>query len=49
MANKEHLHILRQGTDVWNDWHYKYRSVQVDLSGADLSEANLITQSLQVE
>lgn len=46
MANREHLHILRQGIDVWNDWHYKYRSVQVDLSGADLSEAVLIGAKL---
>jgi pentapeptide repeat protein len=41
MANKEHLDVLRQGTNVWNDWRNKYRSVQVDLSGADLIEANL--------
>jgi hypothetical protein len=41
MANKEHLDVLRQGTNVWNDWRYKYRSVQVDLSKADLSKADL--------
>lgn len=41
MANKEHLHVLQQGTEVWNNWRYKYRSVQVDLSGADLREADL--------
>ena len=46
MANKEHLRVLRQGADVWNDWRYKYRSVQVDLSGADLSGARLIKADL---
>jgi uncharacterized protein YjbI with pentapeptide repeats len=46
MANKEHLHVLWQGPDVWNDWRYKYRSVQVDLSGADLRGADLSKANL---
>jgi len=38
MANPEHLEILRQGVEVWNDWFRKNPNISVDLSGADLSE-----------
>ena len=46
MVNQEHLEILKQGVDAWNKWREEHRSVQPDLSGAqlintDLSGANL--------
>lgn len=37
--------IRKKGSDVWNDLHYKVRD-QINLEGADLSEANLIEISL---
>jgi uncharacterized protein YjbI with pentapeptide repeats len=42
MANPEHLEILKQGVEVWNDWRKKYPDIQpflvdADLSGIDLS------------
>jgi len=36
MANPEHLEIIEQGFDVWNDWRRKNPEVLVDLSGASL-------------
>jgi pentapeptide repeat protein len=41
MANQEHLDILKQGVDVWNQWRKEHRDIQPDLSGADLSNADL--------
>jgi uncharacterized protein YjbI with pentapeptide repeats len=41
MANQEHLDILKQGADAWNQWSYKHRVFQPDLSGADLRELDL--------
>jgi uncharacterized protein YjbI with pentapeptide repeats len=51
MANGEHLAVIKQGTDTWNDWRIQNRSVSpdlggvnligMDLSGADLTGANL--------
>lgn len=41
MANKEHLAILMQGVDVWNEWRRNNPDVRPDLSGANLSEADL--------
>ena len=53
MANPEHLAILKQGVEVWNNWRDDWRDKNpwwvilrpelsgADLSGADLSEANL--------
>jgi len=41
MANKEHLAILRQGVDVWNEWREKHPDVAPDLSRSDLSEVDL--------
>ncbi len=40
MANQEHLAILKQGVDTWNEWieaeWKKDKDFQPDLSGADL-------------
>src|SRR2546429_315541 len=46
MANQEHLDIFKQGVDAWNEWRKKHSDIvpdliRVDLSGTDLSEANL--------
>ena len=41
MANQEHLAILKQGVETWNQWREEHPDVILDLSDADLSEANL--------
>ena len=41
MANKEHLKILKQGVEVWNEWREENLEIKPDLSGADLSGADL--------
>jgi uncharacterized protein YjbI with pentapeptide repeats len=42
MANSEHLEILKQGGDAWNNWRRNSRIIKPDLSGADLSGLDLI-------
>jgi hypothetical protein len=41
MANEEHLKILKQGVEVWNQWREENTAIRPDLSRADLSEADL--------
>ena len=41
MANPEHVEILMQGVDKWNNWRRKNRYVNPDLSEADLKNINL--------
>jgi uncharacterized protein YjbI with pentapeptide repeats len=41
MANPEHLAILKQGVDVWNEWNSKHYKIKPDLSGANLTQADL--------
>jgi uncharacterized protein YjbI with pentapeptide repeats len=41
MANQEHLAILKQGIEVWNEWRQKNPKVKPDLSGANLEYVNL--------
>ena len=41
MANPEHLEILMQGVEKWNDWRNQNHYVNPDLSGADLENINL--------
>lgn len=51
MAGVEHLLLLRQGVEIWNQWRKKNPAVKpylreavlrrMDLSGANLREANL--------
>lgn len=41
MANSEHLALIKQGVEVWNDWYKKHRRVVPDLSQANLSNFNL--------
>jgi uncharacterized protein YjbI with pentapeptide repeats len=38
MANSEHLDILKQGVETWNQWRREHLDIQPDLSSADLSE-----------
>jgi len=41
MAIQEHLEVLKQGTDTWNEWRQLHAEVRADLSDADLSRAHL--------
>ena len=47
MANKEHLNVLRQGVEAWNQWRKEHPNIQLDLSDADLSGTNLIGANLK--
>ena len=51
MANQEHLDILKQGVEVWNQWRKehietRYDFREADLRGADLNHANLSRSTL---
>lgn len=41
MANPEHLQILSQGLDVWNQWREKNPKITPNLEGADLNGRKL--------
>ncbi len=41
MANPEHLAIIKQGVEVWNQWREDNPQVTPDLQEADLKKANL--------
>jgi uncharacterized protein YjbI with pentapeptide repeats len=41
MANQEHLNLLKLSRVTWDEWKRENRNIEVDLSGADLSKANL--------
>lgn len=41
MANPEHLKILKQGVEVWNEWREENSDMWVDFSGINLSKINL--------
>lgn len=41
MANQEQLEILKQGVEIWNKWREENSGVEIDLTKADLAEANL--------
>ena len=41
MANKEHLARLNKGVEAWNQWREANRDIKPDLTGADLSGADL--------
>jgi hypothetical protein len=36
MANQEHLDILKQGLEVWNQWRNEHTEIVPDLNGVDL-------------
>src|SRR5437763_2747830 len=41
MANQEHLDLLKQGVEAWNQWLEKHPDVKPDLSDANLGGSNL--------
>lgn len=43
MANEEHVAILNQGVEVWNQWRKESLGILPDLNRVDLSEADLRT------
>ncbi len=47
MANPEHLAILKQGVENWNQWRKAYPVVDVELSQADLTGQNLQEANLK--
>src|SRR6266700_7175345 len=47
MANQEHVDILMQGVETWNQWRREQPSIQLELNGANLSGANLYGADLR--
>lgn len=41
MANEEHLAILQQGVQAWNEWRANNPLIVTDLSEANLRQADL--------
>lgn len=48
MANPDHLDILKQGVDMWNEWRKQHPEIQPDLIQADLSEVDLSLVNLSL-
>jgi Pentapeptide repeats (8 copies) len=46
MANQEHLDILKQGVEVWNQWRKEHADIQPDLSRTNLSRTTLSRANL---
>ena len=46
MANQEHLDILKQGIEVWNQWREEHPNIRPDLIRAKLIGANLFGANL---
>ncbi len=41
MANEEHIKLLKQGVNEWNEWRKLNLNIRPDLSGANLSNTDL--------
>lgn len=41
MANPEHVEILKEGVDVWNDWREENPKIKPDLSGRTIKSMDL--------
>ena len=41
MANQEHVDILKQGAEAWNQWQYENKDIIANLNNADLGDADL--------
>ncbi|HBB31218.1 MAG TPA: hypothetical protein DDZ80_16405 [Cyanobacteria bacterium UBA8803] len=48
MANDQHFVLLKQGVEAWNQWRENNDQILPDLSGADLSRANLNEANLSM-
>jgi uncharacterized protein YjbI with pentapeptide repeats len=46
MANEEHLKLLKQGAEDWNQWRVENPDIQPNLSKADLSQVDLSEMDL---
>jgi uncharacterized protein YjbI with pentapeptide repeats len=46
VANEEHVAILEQGVETWNEYRNKRRLIRPKLSNADLRGANLMGAAL---
>ncbi len=51
MANEQHLDLLKQGVETWNQWRKEHSDVEPDLNrayltGANLRQANLLEVDL---
>ena len=46
MAYPEHLEILKQGVEAWNEWRKEHHDVTPDLASARLTGANLYMADL---
>jgi hypothetical protein len=46
MANDDHINILKEGPNEWNQWREENPDVKPDLSRADFTYANLISTNL---
>src|SRR5712692_1798573 len=47
MANQEHLDILKQGVETWNQWREEHAHIRPDLNGASLTGADLVGINLR--
>ena len=47
MANPEHLQILKQGVEVWNQWRDQHTGIAPDLRAATLRAATLTGANLR--
>jgi len=41
MANQEHLDILKQGVEIWNQWREEHSDIRPDLRDVNLNKASL--------
>lgn len=46
MANEEHIAILKQGVEVWNNWRQENPDIRPDLSTLSLSESILASDTM---
>ena len=46
MANPEHVDILKQGVEVWNQWREEHSNIWPDLSYSNLNELDLMGADL---
>ncbi len=47
MANQNHLDLLKQGVEIWNQWKFRHPFPYVDLNGADLQGIDLNNAELR--